>query len=284
MAGDTTAMGPTEGRRRGLDGLLAPLREDSGALGDPHGRRRDDRADRRSTPRDASVPERDDGSCCASLADALRPRRLPERPASTGRAPGRRSWIELAYSGNHGFELLLPGDERGAPGSVTRRPRERRPPLRRRTRSLRARAGRDQDRGQGRDRRACTGVAPRTRERRSPLAHEIASEAEWQGLIAAPRPQGARDPAERPDQQGDRGGRPHSRVARRRCGPLRRRRSHRRRRVHRTADAARGRAAPGHRLHRGRLRRIPTGGLDARPTPRFDGPEGFVRVLEALAE
>jgi trehalose 6-phosphate phosphatase len=179
MAGDTTAMGPKEAEGGGLERLLAPLKEDpdhSAILTDVDGTI----APIVLKPGDAAVPEH--------TRELLRA--LAERYALVGCLSGRRALDarrivgldELAYSGNHGFELLLPGDgevrpdpsldghEGDAPGFVEGLDR-----------SELERVGiRTEDKG------AIVGLHWRGAENEGAaesLAHEIASEAEWQGLV-----------------------------------------------------------------------------------------------------
>jgi trehalose 6-phosphate phosphatase len=179
MAGDTTAMGPTEADDGGLERLLAPLKEDpsrSAVLTDVDGTI----APIVLKPGDAAVPEH--------TRELLRA--LAVRYALVGCLSGRRALDarrivgldELAYSGNHGFELLLPGDdevrpdpsldghEGDAPGFVEELDR-----------SELERVGiRTEDKG------AIVGLHWRGADNEGAaesLAHEIASEAEWQGLV-----------------------------------------------------------------------------------------------------
>ena len=95
-----------------LDGLLAPLRETPGAsaiLTDVDGTIAPIVVD----PREASVPE--------ATRELLRS--LADRYALVGCLSGRRALDarrvvgvdQLAYSGNHGFELLLPGEDEVSP-------------------------------------------------------------------------------------------------------------------------------------------------------------------------
>jgi trehalose 6-phosphate phosphatase len=116
MAGDTSAAmgGPTREERGpdALDEALAPLREDPGRaaiLTDIDGTIAPIVVD----PQDAAVPKR-----TRELLQAL-----SERYALVGCLTGRRAidarrmvgLDELAYSGNHGFELLLPGESKVRP-------------------------------------------------------------------------------------------------------------------------------------------------------------------------
>lgn len=171
---------PEENGRTDLDRLLAPFREDPGQaaiLTDIDGTLAPIVLD----PKKATVPER--------TRELLRA--LSERYALVACLSGRRALDarlvvgvdELAYSGNHGFELLLPGDDEPRPD----------PSL----------DGREADAPRfvgGLDRSELERVGIRTEDkgaivalhwRGAPnegaaesLAHEIASEAEWQGLVA----------------------------------------------------------------------------------------------------
>jgi trehalose 6-phosphate phosphatase len=179
MAGDTTAMQAAGTGDGELERLLAPIREDPGrsaVLTDVDGTI----APIVTDPADAAVPE--------STRELLRA--LAKRYALVGCLSGRRALDarrivgldELAYSGNHGFELLLPGDEEvrpdpsldghegDAPGFVEGLDR-----------SELERVGiRTEDKG------AIVGLHWRGSENEGAaesLAHEIASEAEWQGLV-----------------------------------------------------------------------------------------------------
>jgi trehalose-phosphatase len=163
-----------------LDELLAPLREDPGRsalLIDVDGTL----APIVPRPQDAAVP---DGT--RSLL-----RELARRYALVGCISGRRALDgrrivgldELAYSGNHGFELLLPGEAEAHPD----------PSL----------DGHDRDASRfvsAIDQRELEHAGIRTEDKGAiialhwrgvenegeaeSLAHEIASEAEWQGLVA----------------------------------------------------------------------------------------------------
>jgi trehalose 6-phosphate phosphatase len=179
MAGDTTAMPDAEAQEGELMLLLAPLREDpsrSAILTDVDGTI----APITTKPADAAVPE--------PTRDVLR--KLAERYALVGCLSGRRALDarrivgldELAYSGNHGFELLLPGDEEARPdpsldGHEDDAPRF----VAELDRSELERVGiRTEDKG------AIIGLHWRGAENEGAaesLAHEIASEAEWQGLV-----------------------------------------------------------------------------------------------------
>jgi trehalose-phosphatase len=174
--------GPTR-EERGPDRLgeaLAPLREDPGRaaiLTDIDGTIAPIVLD----PKESAVPGR--------TRDLLR--ELSERYALVGCLSGRRAvdarrvvgLDQLAYSGNHGFELLLPGEADVRPdpsldGHEMDAPRF----VESIDRSELERAGiRTEDKG------AIIALhwrgAPNEGAAES-LAHEIANEAEWQGLIA----------------------------------------------------------------------------------------------------
>ena len=129
MAGDTRAgMNGAAASDGTLDGLLAPLREDPGAsavLTDVDGTIAPIVLD----PREAAVPE--------ETRELLRA--LAERYALVGCLSGRRALDarrvvgldQLAYSGNHGFELLLPGEDEVRPDPSLDGHEARRAPLRR---------------------------------------------------------------------------------------------------------------------------------------------------------
>jgi trehalose 6-phosphate phosphatase len=179
MAGDTTAMGPPATGESDLERLLAPLREDpshSAILTDVDGTIAPIVLD----PGDAAVPAR--------TRELLRS--LAERYALVGCLSGRRALDarrivgldQLAYSGNHGFELLLPGEDEVRPdpsldGHEGDAPRF----VDGLDRSELERVGiRTEDKG------AIVGLHWRGAENEGAaesLAHEIASEAEWQGLV-----------------------------------------------------------------------------------------------------
>jgi trehalose 6-phosphate phosphatase len=179
MAGDTTAMGPPSTDESDLERLLAPLREDpshSAILIDVDGTIAPIVLD----PGDAEVPAR--------TRELLRS--LAERYALVGCLSGRRALDarrivgldQLAYSGNHGFELLLPGEDEVRPdpsldGHEGDAPRF----VDGLDRSELERVGiRTEDKG------AIVGLHWRGAENEGAaesLAHEIASEAEWQGLV-----------------------------------------------------------------------------------------------------
>jgi trehalose 6-phosphate phosphatase len=179
MAGDTRASVATPTSDEALDRLIAPLRERpdrSAVLTDVDGTI----APIVQDPSEAAVP--------AATRDLLRA--LAERYALVGCLSGRRALDarrvvgvdELAYSGNHGFELLLPGDDEVRPdpsldGHEADAPRFVEALDRREL----ERAGiRIEDKG------AIVALhwrgAPNEGAAES-LAHEIASEAEWQGLV-----------------------------------------------------------------------------------------------------
>jgi trehalose 6-phosphate phosphatase len=180
MAGDTRgAMNGPAGDESELERLLAPLREDPGRsaiLTDIDGTIAPIVLD----PAEAAVPER--------TRDLLRA--LAERYALVGCLSGRRALDarrvvgldELAYSGNHGFELLLPGEEEARPdpsldGHEGDAPRF----IAGIDQGELERAGiRMEDKG------AIVALHWRGAENEGAaesLAHEIASEAEWQGLV-----------------------------------------------------------------------------------------------------
>ena len=162
-----------------LDGLLAPLRETPGAsaiLTDVDGTIAPIVVD----PREASVPE--------TTRELLRS--LADRYALVGCLSGRRALDarrvvgvdQLAYSGNHGFELLLPGEDEVSPdpsleGHENDAPRF----VEGLDRSELDRVGiRVEDKG------AIVALHWRGAENEGAaesVAHEIASEAEWQGLV-----------------------------------------------------------------------------------------------------
>jgi trehalose 6-phosphate phosphatase len=162
-----------------LDGLLAPLREDPGSsaiLTDVDGTIAPIVLD----PAEAAVPE--------ATRELLR--RLAGRYALVGCLSGRRALDarrvvgldQLAYSGNHGFELLLPGEDEVRPdpsldGHEGDAPRF----VASLDRSELDRVGiRIEDKG------AIVALHWRGSENEGSaesLAHEIASDAEWQGLV-----------------------------------------------------------------------------------------------------
>jgi len=179
MAGDTTAMSPAAADESDIERLLAPLREDPGRsaiLTDVDGTIAPITLD----PREAEVPAR--------TRDLLRA--LAARYALVGCLSGRRALDArrivgldgLAYSGNHGFELLLPGEDEVRPdpsldgheGDAPRFVAELDP-------GELERAGiRTEDKG------AIIALHWRGAENEGAaesLAHEVASEAEWQGLV-----------------------------------------------------------------------------------------------------
>ncbi len=131
-------------------------------------------------PEDAAVPE--------PTRDLLRS--LAERYALVGCLSGRRAvdarrivgLDQLAYSGNHGFELLLPGEDEVRPDpSLDGHEGDAPAFLEGLDRSELERVGiRTEDKG------AIVGLHWRGAENEGAaesLAHEIASEAEWQGLV-----------------------------------------------------------------------------------------------------
>jgi trehalose 6-phosphate phosphatase len=162
-----------------LDQLLAPLRRDPGRsaiLTDVDGTL----APIVTDPAEATVPE---GT--RKLLRALAQRYALVACLSGRRAPDARRVVgldELAYSGNHGFELLLPGDTEVRPdpsldGHETDAPRF----VGGLDRSQLERAGiRTEDKG------AIVALHWRGAANEGAaesLAHEIANEAEWQGLV-----------------------------------------------------------------------------------------------------
>jgi trehalose 6-phosphate phosphatase len=180
MAGDTSAAmnGPAPDENA-LQRLLAPLREDpsrSAILTDVDGTI----APIVTEPGDAQVPE----STRALLAA------LAERYALVACISGRRALDarrivgldQLAYSGNHGFELILPGDDEVRPDpSLDGHEGDASRFVAGLDRSELERVGiRTEDKG------AIVGLHWRGAENEGAaesLAHEIASEAEWQGLV-----------------------------------------------------------------------------------------------------
>ena len=179
MAGDTTAMRSVEADDGALEGLLAPLREGparSAILTDVDGTI----APIVQDPADAAVP--------GHTRELLRT--LAERYALVGCLSGRRALDarrivgldELAYSGNHGFELLLPGEEQVRPDpSLDGHEGDAPKFIAGLDRSELERVGiRTEDKG------AIIGLHWRGAENEGAaesVAHEIASEAEWQGLV-----------------------------------------------------------------------------------------------------
>jgi trehalose 6-phosphate phosphatase len=179
MAGDTTAMRPAEADEGSLERLLAPLREDpshAAVLTDVDGTIAPIVLD----PADAAVPER--------TRELLRA--LAERFGLVGCLSGRRALEarrivgldELAYSGNHGFELLLPGEEEVLPDPSLDGHEDDAPKfVDGLDRSELERVGiRTEDKG------AIVALHWRGAENEGAaesLAHEIASEAEWKELI-----------------------------------------------------------------------------------------------------
>jgi len=179
MAGDTTAVSPPAAGDDDLKWLVAPLRENpsrSAILTDVDGTI----APIVTEPADATVP--------AKTREILR--LLADRYALVGCLTGRRALDarrivgldQLAYSGNHGFELLLPGDTEVRPdpsldGHEMDAPRF----VEALDRSELQRVGiRTEDKG------AIVALHWRGASNEGAaesLAHEIASEAEWQGLV-----------------------------------------------------------------------------------------------------
>jgi trehalose 6-phosphate phosphatase len=162
-----------------LESLIAPLREDpdrSAVLTDVDGTIAPIVAD----PAEAGVPE--------ETRRVLR--ELAKRYALVGCLSGRRALDarrvvgldELAYSGNHGFELLLPGDDEVRPDpSLDGHEEDASRFVNALDRSDLERAGlRIEDKG------AIVALhfrgAPNEAEAES-LVQEIASEAEWEGLV-----------------------------------------------------------------------------------------------------
>jgi trehalose 6-phosphate phosphatase len=179
MAGDTTAMRDAEADGGELERLLAPLSDDPGRsaiLTDVDGTI----APITTKPADATVPEH--------TRDLLRA--LAARYALVGCLSGRRALDarrivgldELAYSGNHGFELLLPGDEEPRPDpSLDGHEGDAPKFVAGLDRSELERVGISTE-----DKGAIIGLHWRGAENEGAaesLAHEIASEAEWQGLV-----------------------------------------------------------------------------------------------------
>ena len=120
---------------------------------------------------------------------------------------------EITYSGNHGFEMLLPGESEPRPYPSLDGHEEDAPRFVAGHDAGGAGAGGDPNRGQGGDRRP---ALARGRQRgRGRVARERDRQ---RGRVAGAgrpsRPQGAGDQAERPDQQGDRGRRPGARAHR----------------------------------------------------------------------
>ena len=179
MAGDTRAMQPAGPSEEALERLLGPLAGEpsrSAILTDVDGTI----APIVLKPEDAAVPE--------PTRNLLRS--LAERYALVGCLSGRRALDarrivgldELAYSGNHGFELLLPGDDEVRPDP-----------------SLDGHEGDAPRFVEGLDRSELDRVGVRTEDKGAiialhwrgaenegaaeSVAHEIANEAEWQGLV-----------------------------------------------------------------------------------------------------
>jgi trehalose 6-phosphate phosphatase len=172
-------MGPAEADDGALERLLAPLREDPGSaaiLTDVDGTI----APIVQDPADSAVPE--------PTRELLRT--LAERYALVGCLSGRRALDarrvvgldELTYSGNHGFELLLPGDEEVRPDpSLDGHEADAPKFVGALDRSELERVGiRTEDKG------AIVALHWRGVDNEGAaesVAHEIASEAEWQGLV-----------------------------------------------------------------------------------------------------
>ena len=179
MAGDTRALMATPAPDEALEKLIAPLREHpdrSAVLTDVDGTI----APIVQDPEAATVPP--------ETRELLR--RLAGRYALVGCLSGRRALDarrvvgldELAYSGNHGFELVLPGEREVRPdpsldGHEADAPRFVEALD---SRQLETAGIRIEDKG------AIVALhwrgSPNEGAAES-LAHEIASEAEWQGLV-----------------------------------------------------------------------------------------------------
>jgi trehalose 6-phosphate phosphatase len=179
MAGDTTAMPQAEAQDGRLERLLAPLAADPGhsaILTDVDGTI----APIVQDPADAAVPEH-----TRALLGALAARYGLVGCLSGRRALDARRIVgldELAYSGNHGFELLLPGDDEARPDPSLDGHEDDAPSfVARLDRSELERVGiRAEDKG------AIVALHWRGAENEGAaesLAEEIASEAEWQELI-----------------------------------------------------------------------------------------------------
>jgi trehalose 6-phosphate phosphatase len=179
MAGDTTAMGPAETDDGALEELLAPVKDEpsrTAILTDVDGTI----APIVLNPADAAVPEPTRGLL----------RSLAKRYALVGCLSGRRAvdarrivgLDELAYSGNHGFELLLPGEEEVRPDpSLDGHEQDAPTFVANLDRSELDRVGITTE-----DKGAIVALHWRGAENEGAaesVAHEIASEAEWQGLI-----------------------------------------------------------------------------------------------------
>jgi trehalose 6-phosphate phosphatase len=179
MAGDTTAMEPAEADDGALERLLEPLRADptrSAILTDVDGTI----APIVQDPADAAVPE----------GTRILLRALAQRYALVGCLSGRRALDarrivgldEVAYSGNHGFELLLPGEDQVRPDPSLDGHEDDAPKfVGNLDRSELERVGiRTEDKG------AIVAMHWRgtvNEGAAESLAHEIASEAEWRGLV-----------------------------------------------------------------------------------------------------
>ena len=175
---------------RGGPALLAPLRADpprAAILTDVDGTL----APIVERPEQAAVPARGRASCS---------RRLSERYGLVGCISGRRAeearrlvGVEgIAYAGNHGLELLLPGDEapRLDPSLRGARAATRRDVRRRRSTARRCAGPGCGWRTRARSRR-CTGAAPTTSAAAEARAHEIAAERRAGRARAALGAQGA---------------------------------------------------------------------------------------------
>jgi trehalose 6-phosphate phosphatase len=179
MAGDTTAMRQPEADPDALERLLAPLSDSpsrSAILTDVDGTI----APIVQDPAEAAVPE--------PTRELLRA--LAGRYALVGCLSGRRALDarrvvgleELAYSGNHGFELLLPGEDEVQPDpSLDGHEADAPKFVADLDRSELERVGiRTEDKG------AIVALHWRGADNEGAaesLAHDIASQAEWQGLV-----------------------------------------------------------------------------------------------------
>jgi len=179
MAGDTTAMRQPEADPDALERLLAPLSDSpsrSAILTDVDGTI----APIVQDPAEAAVPE--------PTRELLRA--LAGRYALVGCLSGRRALDarrvvgleELAYSGNHGFELLLPGEDEVKPDpSLDGHEADAPNFVADLDRSELERVGiRTEDKG------AIVALHWRGADNEGAaesLAHDIASQAEWQGLV-----------------------------------------------------------------------------------------------------
>ena len=229
---------------------LAPLRADPGRGGDPDRPRRDARADRRAA-RGRGGPRRDPRAAARpsptatrwSRASAAARRSTPAGSSASTRSPTRATTA---------IELLAPGDASRDPTPRSTATSATPPASSPRSSSADLeRAGiRVEDKG------AIVALHWRGAENEGEaesLASEIAADAEWRELVAHRGRKVLEIRPERRDQQGHRRRGP-ARLEARHDRALRRRRPHRRRRVRRAADPARGRRPRAHRVHRGRLR------------------------------